>query len=174
MPRRTYEQSFDELSEAANVVGEPRPAPTRPPRHDDEDPGPSLLRAQLADVDFFDLTLPGLFVTRSELRGVSFAGSNLSLSTMHWSDFVRCDFSGCDLSGCDLRGNTFEDCSFAGADLGTADLRYSSFTRCNVAGARLAGTRLTREQGGLLELTEAQAPVVDWHDDEDPGTGLPP
>jgi hypothetical protein len=172
MHRRSYEQSFDDLSEATGVVGDPRPRPERPPRHDDPEPGPSLLRVQVAETDFLDLTLPGLFVTGSDFRKVSFAGSDLSLSTMHWSDFSQCDFGGCDLSRADLRGCTFEDCSFAAADLQGADLRHSSFSRCDFSGARLGGARLAREHETVLELEPSQAESVDWQ--EPGGSSLPP
>lgn len=170
--RRSYEQSFAELSEAANVVGEPRPAPSRPPRHDDPEPGPSLLHAELEGVDFLDLTLPGLFMTHCQLRGVSFTGSDLRLSTLHWTDFAHCDFSGCDLSQADLRGCTFEDCSFAAADLQSADLRHASFARCDMQHARLGGARLSREQAELLGLAADQLAGVHWQDDGN--TELPP
>jgi uncharacterized protein YjbI with pentapeptide repeats len=172
MTRRSYEQSFDDLTEATSVVGDPRPRPERCPRHDDPDPGPSLLRVQVADTDFLDLTLPGLFVTGSDFRQVSFAGSDLSLSTMHWSDFSGCDFADCDLSRTDLRGCTFEACSFAGADLRGADLRHSSFGHCSFRAARLDGALLAREHEAVLDLEPAQAASVAWQDPG--GAELPP
>lgn len=169
MGRKGYEQSLHELGESAEVLGEMRERVEQRPRFDDADPGPSLLRAHLENVDFLDLTLPGLYVGRSELRDVSFAGSDLHLSTVNWTDLTRCDLAGCDLAGSDLRGNTFEECSFGSADLSGADLRCSAFQDCDFAGARMEGAILTRDQATTLSLSEGQRAAVAWTDE----AGLP-
>ena len=77
--RKSYQESFAALTEAAEIVGEPRPVVTRPPRADDLEFGPSIFRVLVEGADLSDLTLPGLYVARSELRRLFFAGSRPSL-----------------------------------------------------------------------------------------------
>jgi uncharacterized protein YjbI with pentapeptide repeats len=169
--RKSYAASFEELSEAVELVGEPRPEVLRPPRHDDRDVGPTIFRYAVSSVDLFDLTLPGLFVGRSELRHVSFTGSDLHNSTLNWNDVQACDFSGCDLSGSDLRGCSFESCSFASADLARADLRHSAFSDCDFRDAKLDGVILSGDQGRALGLAEDQSRRVAWTDEPDEPQG---
>jgi hypothetical protein len=128
--RRSYEDSLAELRGCVEILGDPQPRVTRPPRHDDEDLGPSIFRTLVEDVALEDLTLPGLYVGRSELKRVSFRGSDLHLSSLNWSDIRDCDFSASDLSGADLRACEFVRCTFAGGDLSSADLRGSGFHGC--------------------------------------------
>jgi len=119
--------------------------------------------------DFSSITLPGLFVGRTSLLYVSFAGSDLARSTFNWSDFTGCDFSGCNLAGSDLRACTFRDCSFDGADLRDVDLRRSSLKSCTFKSARMAGCKLGKVGvlSGLLgglRLAADQRAEVDWSD----------
>jgi BTB/POZ domain-containing protein KCTD9 len=165
---RPYAESFALLQERLELIGEPRPEVSRPPRHDDEEPGPSIFRYVAEDEDFMALTLPGFFVGRSSLVNVSFTGSDLRLSTFNWSDFTACDFSGCNLAGSDLRTCRFNDCSFENADLTSADLRRSAFRSCNFTGSRMAGTKIVRASwlsrlvGRGLGLTREQRAEVTW------------
>src|SRR5712692_375206 len=99
------------------------PLPERAPRHDDKQLGVSFFRTQIADVTLDGLTLPRTFFARSEIRGVSFRGTDLSESTANWNDFIDVDFSSADLSRADLRGSIFERVSFRGAVLRGTDLR---------------------------------------------------
>src|SRR6266478_3881575 len=78
------------------------PLPDRPPRHDDEKLGVGFFRTRLADVALDGLTLPRNFFGRSEIRRVSFRGSDLSESTANWNDFIDVDFSSADLSCADF------------------------------------------------------------------------
>lgn len=162
--RRSYAESFTVLAEAVEIVGDPKPDVARPPRHDDADFGPSIFRALVASTDLSELTLPGLYVGRSELRQVFFADSDLHLSTFNWNDLVDCSFYLCDLSGSDLRACVFERCSFTRADLSRADLRHSTFGGCDFTGANLAGATLHDSQREIVHLSEEQAAAVVWTD----------
>lgn len=170
---RSYAESFALLHERLELIGEARPEVSRPPRHDDEQPGPSIFRSVARDEDFQTLTLPGLFVGRSSLVNVSFAGSDLRLSTFNWSDFAYCDFAGCNFAGSDLRACRFSNCSFEDADLENTDLRRSEFRSCNFTGARMAGAKVVRASwlsrlvGGGLRLSREQSGEVTW---SGPGT----
>jgi uncharacterized protein YjbI with pentapeptide repeats len=181
--RAGYQDSFAALKDRVDIIGEPQPSVTRPPRHDDEVLGPSMFRLRVADVSLENLTLRGLFVGRSTLKSISFRDSDLQLSAFNWSDIVDCDFSGADLKGADLRACRFERCSFRGADLSGSDLRISSFDRCLFEGASLRGARLRRRPKALgflktgpdqtgLALSDAQRSDVEWCPDApEPGGG---
>jgi uncharacterized protein YjbI with pentapeptide repeats len=163
--RRSYHESFTVLNEAVEIVGEPRPVVTRPPRADDLEFGPSIIRTLVEGADLSDLTLPGLYVGRSELRRVFLAGSDLRLSTFNWNDVSACSFYRCDLSGADLRACNFERCSFTQAELTQADMRHSTFRDCDFTGARLGGTLLLPSQRALLLLSTEQDAVIAWSDE---------
>ena len=171
--RMPYDQSFAILTERVEIIGDPQPGVTRPPRHDDEAPGPSIFRQMLVNVSLTDLTLPGLYIGRSELKHVSFSGSDLQLATFNWSDLVDCDFSGADLSGADLRSCRFVRCLFRSTNLAGTDLRGSSFEWCAFVDAVLAAAKLHRRPRVLgflklgadqanLPLSSAQRREIDW------------
>jgi uncharacterized protein YjbI with pentapeptide repeats len=114
-----------------------------------------------------------LFVGRSELRRVSFVGSDLHLSTLNWNDFVECDFTECDLSRCDLRSSQFVRCKFDGADLSGADLRAATFEDCSFRGTSLRGALLYKKPRSFglfksgsdqtsLQLSKSQSSSVNW------------
>jgi uncharacterized protein YjbI with pentapeptide repeats len=181
--RADYESSLAVLSERVEITGDPRPAVTSPPRHDDQTPGPSIFRLRIEDVSLKDLTLRGLYVGRSELKKVSFRDSDLQVSTFNWSDLVECEFSDADLAGADLRACHFVRCDFRGANLSAADLRLSGFDDCTFEGANTQGTRLYRrprllglvrvgaDQTGLY-LTDRQRRAAEWRSDApEPGGG---
>jgi len=138
------------------------PLPERPPRYDDEDLGVSFFRTRLADVALDGLTLPRTFFGRSEIRSVSFRGSDLSESTANWSDFIDVDFSAADLSRADFRASILERVNFRGAMLRGADLRQTTLRGCAFDGADMTGARLTRGFGWLLRLSREQRAVIDW------------
>ena len=171
--RRTYGESFAILRERVEIVGEPRPIVERPPRHDDEDVGPSIVRAAIDDVALDALTLSGLYVGRSELRNISFRDTDLRLATFNWSDLLDCDFTGADLSGADLRACRFERCVFRSANLARTDVRGSTFELCTFEAASLDRAKLYRTPRllGLLKrgrdqtnlpLSETQRRDVEW------------
>ena len=141
---RTYAESFQLLSTQLELIGDPRPDVASPPRHDDPAPGPTIFRYIVDDADLSSITLPGLYVGRSSLTNVSFAGGDLRLSTSNWSNFMTCDFSGCNLAGADLRACVFQGCSFGNADLRGVDLRHSTFQACSFTGARLQDAKVVR------------------------------
>ncbi|MFN7139646.1 MAG: pentapeptide repeat-containing protein, partial [Limisphaerales bacterium] len=117
---------------------------------------------QLADARLEGLTLPRTFFGRSEIRGVSFRGTDLSESTGCWNDFVDVDFGEADLSEVDLRGSIFRRVSFRCAVLRGADLRRTSFSGCTFADADLTGAKLTRSLLWLFRLSSAQHRSIDW------------
>jgi uncharacterized protein YjbI with pentapeptide repeats len=139
---KSYEESFRELTDCVEIIGEPRPTVDKPPRHDDDPSGPSIFRSRVEDVTLADLRLPGLYVGRSELRRVSFRGSDLHFSAINWNDVVECDFRGTDLSGADLRATRFARCNFSKANLSGADLRGAEFDSCSFEGAMMRGAIL--------------------------------
>src|ERR1051325_2666882 len=111
--------------------------PARAPRYDDEELGVGFFRTRLADARLEGLALPRTFFGRSEIRGVSFRGSDLSQSTACWNDFIDVDFGEADLSEADLRASIFQRVSFRGAVLRGADLRRTSYTGCTFSDADL-------------------------------------
>jgi uncharacterized protein YjbI with pentapeptide repeats len=149
------------------------PMPARPPRYDDEVLGVGFFRTLLADAKLEGLTLPRTFFGRSEIRSVSFRGTDLSESTANWNDFIEVDFSSADLSRADLRASVFERVGFGGASLRGADLRHAIFTDCSFTDADFTGAKLARESGSLLSLSPVQRSVIEWHADqgEEPGGG---
>ena len=161
--RKPYGESCQFLKDQQLLDGDTLPGlPARAPRYDDEDLGVSFFRTQLSGARLEGLTLPRTFFGRSEIRGVSFRGSDLSQSTACWNDFVDVDFGEADLSEADLRASIFQRVSFRGAILRGADLRRTSFTGCTFAGADLAGAKLSRSFTWLFRLSSTQRRAVDW------------
>lgn len=173
--RRNYEESCRELQQLGWLkAGSIPPLPSRRPRYDDPEPlGMEFFRTGLSDDRFEDLTLPRTFFGRSEIRGMSFKGTDLSESTLCWNDFISVDFYECDLSNSDLRAALFEKVNFSGANLNQTDLRRSDFQDCDFSGANLQGTKLTKPQSFRLNLSAEQEAQVDWQisDGEEPDGG---
>jgi uncharacterized protein YjbI with pentapeptide repeats len=142
--------------------------PPQAPRFDDERLGVSFFRMRLADVELAGLTLPRTFLGRSEVRGVSFRGTDLSESTANWNDFIDVDFSSADLSHADLRASVFERVSFCRAILCGADLRRAAFRKCDFADADMTGAKITRAVTWLLRLSRDQRRTVDWQSNPGP------
>lgn len=189
MRRPSYIDSVGILKDRAGIIGDALPVVDRVPRPGDEVLGPSIFRTLLEDVSLDGLTIPGLYVGRSRLRRVSFAGSELRLAAFNWCDIVGCSFEDADLTGADLRACEFVACSFARAKLSKVDLRCSTFAGCWFDGANLEGALLYRRPGllGMLprlvvvprlglqvdpRLTQAQRDQVRWcADAPEPGGG---
>ena len=181
--RAKYDASFAVLKERVDIIGDPRPYVTTPPRHDDDAPGPSIFRLRVEGVALTGLTLRGLYVGRSELRDVSFRDSDLQCVAFNWSDFVGCDFSSADLTGADLRACRFTRCHFRASDFTAADLRLSTFDGCAFESAIMVGTRLYRRPRILgfvkvgpdqtsVPLTTEQRKQAEWTSDApEPGGG---
>jgi len=115
-----------------------------------------LFRLHLRQTDLSDLTLPRLFVGRSELNSVWFTNTAFDGAELCWNNFNRCDFSHASLRNADLRRSVFTECSFFKADLSGADLRGVEFTHCQFQGARFGGARLERWLGISAELRRRQ------------------
>ena len=139
------------------------PLPDRAPRHDDGRAGVSFFRTRVSDVALERLTLPRTFFARSEIRSVSFRGTDLSESTANWNDFVDVDFTSADLSRADLRASNFQRVSFRDAVLRGADLRRATLRGCTFTHADMTGAKLSRAAAWLFRLSRAQRAVVDWH-----------
>ena len=144
----SYSDSIALLKERVEIIGDALPEVVRVPRPDDDPFGPSLFRMGLEGAELAGLCLRGLYVSRSELKRVSFAGSDLQLAAFNWSDLIDCDFSGVDLRQADMRSSAFSRCRFDRAALDGADLRGTRFDSCSFAGATLAQAKLQR--GGAL------------------------
>lgn len=177
----TYAESVTILKERADVVGIALPEVTRVPRPDDDPFGPSIFRMGLVDVDLSGLSLPGLYVSRSQLERVRFVEAELRLAAFNWDDILDCDFTGADLRKAELRCSRFLRCRFDGVLFQEADLRGSEFESCTFAGSRFDGALLQR--GGplgwlgigrrqeVLPLSAQQRGAARWSDDapEAPG-----
>jgi uncharacterized protein YjbI with pentapeptide repeats len=162
MKLSSYDESLARFTDITGHDARAKPHVTSRPRYDDEDPGPSLFRTLLADCSLERMTLPGLFVGRSELSRVSFTASDLHLSTFCWNDLTQCWFDRCDLADSDLRSSNFNRCDFSHANLTRCDLRHSSFEECRFDGAVLAGAVASEDQRGPLGLSDEQSGAVSW------------
>jgi uncharacterized protein YjbI with pentapeptide repeats len=161
--RKPYPESCAILQSQGLLKAGALPAlPERSPRHDDEQLGVSFFRARLGDVALDNLTLPRTFFGRSEIRGVSFQGTDLSESTANWNNFIDVDFCGADLSKADLRASLFERVNFRNTILRGADLRRATLRGCTFTDADLTGAKLTRSFVCLFRLSRAQRAVIDW------------
>lgn len=181
--RASYGDSISVLKGRVEIMGDVQAEVSRPPRHDDDELGPSVFRMLVEDVDLASLTIPGLYVGRSALRRISFQGSDLHLSTFNWSDLAECNFGETDLSHSDLRACIFVRCLFRGADLAQADLRGSTFKDCNFDGAAMRGATLSQGPRLLrlfrlgsdqtsLPLSALQRAEVTWSGEKsEPGGG---
>lgn len=167
MKRSSYDESLARFTAITGHDARAKPEVTARPKYDDDDPGPSLFRTLLEDCSLERMTLPGLFVGRSELERVSFTASDLHLSTMCWNDFARCWFDKCDLTDSDLRSSRFTNCDFRKADMTRCDLRHSTFEACRFDGAILAGATASEDQREALGLSNQQLREVSW---KAPGT----
>jgi len=164
MPERiSYTESCRVLQSKEILGPEELPAlPGRSPRQDDGQLGVSFFRTRLTDVALDGLTLPRTFFGRSEIRGVSFRGTDLSESTANWNDFVDVDFGSADLSRVDFRASIFERVSFRGAVLRGADLRSVTFRDCTFTDADMNNVKLTRGLAWYFRLSLQQRSLIDW------------
>jgi len=169
MPNKlSYEDSCRTLQRQQVIEqGDIPPLPRQSPRYDDEEPlGVNFFRTQLTDATFEHLTLPRTFLSRSEIRGVSFRDADISESTANWNDFIDADFTLADVSRCDFRGCIFRRTQFTGASLRGTDFRHCSFTDCDFAGADVEGAKLTRETAATLRLSSEQKRAIDMQRDD--------
>ena len=70
---RPYAESFALLRERVELPGDFRSEVSRPPRHDDERPGPSIFK----DCSFRDADLRDADLRRSKFQSCNFTGSRL-------------------------------------------------------------------------------------------------
>jgi len=167
--RVSYEESCRLLqSQGFLDAGDIPSLPARAPHFDDEQIGISFFRTRLADVKLDGLTLPRVFFGRSEIRNVSFRGTDLSESTANWNDFIDVDFSGADLSRADLRASIFDRVSFRGANLCGVDLRWATFRKCDFTGTDMTDAKATRAFTWLLRSSRHQRRTIDWQTDSGP------
>jgi hypothetical protein len=167
-----YDRSFALLRERAGLAGNPRPRVRRRPQCDEDPPGPSLYRTAVSDQRLERITLPGLYIGRSNVTDTTVAGAVLHHSTFNWSDFRNVDFSRCDLRDSDVRACRFESCSFTRANLSQCDLRGSAFLGCDFAGTKLNKALLLESQRKELPLSPEQEASVRWTEEhEEPAGG---
>jgi len=162
LERLSYPESYRRAKNTFELFGNPKPEISARPRHDDDDPGPSILRYRLVDCDLSHLTLYGLFIGRSELRKVTFRDTDMHLSTFCWNDFVECDFTEANLQGSDLRSSIFTSCIFRNTNLEGCDLRHSTFEKCVFQESKMSGAILTHGQRPTLKLSRDQRKGVRW------------
>ena len=166
--RSTYAESFQRFVNITGGDGELRPSVERRPHHDEDPLGPTLFRMRLEDCAVERMTLPGLYVCRSDLRRVSFTGSDLHLSTLCWNDFRGCWFDACDLQDTDFRASWFIRCQFSNSDLSDCDLRRATFDDCDFTNTVLRNARASRSQRALLPLNDEQVAAMKWDDEPGP------
>ncbi len=166
--RHDYDESFRIAQEALGLEGEPIEDVTKRPAHNDEQLGPSLFRTGAGDAQVQNLTLPGLFVGRSELRDLRMTNCDLRLSTFCWNDFTGCVFDRSILRAADFRDSNYLRCSFVDTDLREADFRRTFFEQCDFTGADLTGAIATPDFTDLVSLTETQHQQIQWADDPGP------
>jgi uncharacterized protein YjbI with pentapeptide repeats len=138
--------------------------PEKPPRHDDDVLGVSFFRTALAECTLENLTLPRTFFGRSNIRGVSFRGSDLSESVACWNDFTDVDFSLVDLSKADLRASLFKNVNFHSANLRNVDFRHATFQKCIFINADLTGAKFLRGFRWIFILSSSQRRSIHWQD----------
>ncbi len=138
--------------------GQPQ-MPDGMPHPDDATMGLEFFRTLLQDEDLSSLTMPRLYLARSEFLRVRWQNSDLSESRCCWNDFRDCDFRDACLAGADLRASNFSGCDFERADLSEADLRHARFENCRFDRATLQGAILSRGQN-----LKASLAGVDWRE----------
>lgn len=170
--RKNYEASCLLLQQDYLEAGDVPPIPEHLPQYDDREPlGVNFFRTSIDGDNLSNLTLPRTFFCRSEIKNVSFQGTDLSESNLCWNDFMGVNFSFSLLAGSDLRASLFSNTSFQTADLSGADLRQSRFVSCTFTGARMIGTILTVAQGTMLPLSDQQRAEIAWADQDGPEPG---
>ncbi len=143
--RKPYKESCKFLQGQKLLEADALPElPERAPRYNDEHLGVSFFRTVLAGARLENLTLPRSFFGRSQIREVSFRGTDLMESTLCWNEFVDVDFGEADLSRADLRASIFQRVNFRAAVLRGADLRRGTFRGCTFADADVTAAKLTR------------------------------
>jgi BTB/POZ domain-containing protein KCTD9 len=173
MARLSYEDSCRRLQGKYIDSGAVPPMPERMPHPDDDGTsGARFFRTLIGEgEDMSNLTLSRSFFGRSEVRKVSFRGSDFTESYFCWNDFVDIDFTDAILASSDLRASDFTRVKFVNADLRKADLRRSSFNGCDFSGAQLDGSTLTRRQGDKLKLSDDQRSAINWVSEDGPEPG---
>ena len=167
MPRVSYEDSYRALQKRKLVEpGDVPPLRYDPPRHNDETPGLRFFNSMVGRIKLEHLTLPRIFISRSEFRSTSFKGADLSQSIANWNDFIGVNFTEADLSGSDFRACVFNGVKFKNANLAGVDFRYCGFAKCDFTGADVTDMKLAQKAGRSLQLTPDQQSVVDWQADD--------
>lgn len=170
-PLLSYDESIAALQDRG-IIGteESPPMPSQMPTPADSDPlGLSFYRMGFENgADLSGLSIPRTFFGRSEIKDVSFVGTNLNESNLRWNDIVDVDFTGASLVGADLRASDYIRVCFDAADLCSADLRYSNYESCSFAGAKMKGALLAEDQRSELGLSRAQIEEITWQPDHGP------
>lgn len=127
--------------------------------------GADLSEATFAATDLSRAALTGLVFLKMDLRGVTFAGADLSQCS-----FLETDVSGVDFSGAKLEQATFLKCAGEGAVFASANLTAARFVQGCVferavfrqallspgalRGSRLAGSDFTEARLGAADMSE--------------------
>ena len=82
--------------------------------------------------------LPGMSLTRADLRGANLAGANLFEAELREADLFEANLWGADLSGADLRGADLTGVNLAGAQLGPEIRECWGFPQAQVSEDQLA------------------------------------
>lgn len=118
-----------------------------------------FFRTAWEDADLANLTIPRLYINRSDLQQVSFRNSDLNQSFMCWNDFVDCDFTDADLTCCDMRRSLFRGCKFIRCKMVAAYLSGSEFDDCDFTDADLRGAIIDTDTD--IDLTDEQMNVLE-------------
>ncbi len=163
--RLTYAESFHVAEETLAIMGEPIPNVLKQPAYDDEELGPSLFRTLVEEFTVENLTLPGFFIGRSEIRQLAMRNCDLRLSCFCWNDFFSCSFANSILQATDFRDSNYLRCDFTDTDLREADLRRTFFEQCDFSGANLTGAIAIPNFASMVNLTEEQHHQIQWTED---------
>jgi hypothetical protein len=148
--------------------------PQRMPLPDDEIPdGVEFFRTKLGGENghrelLENLTIPGMFICRSELSHLSMKNTDLSGSFICWNDIVDVNFEDSDLQSCDFRCNLIKTVSFKRANLSHADLRHCTIEDCDFSGALMKACKIPTRIFPSLRLSVEQRADATVSDDEGP------
>ena len=126
----------------------------------------TFYRVLISDEKYEERYLLKTLFGRSLLENVSFRNSDLSGSTLTWSDFINVNFSYANLSNSDLRSSVFENVDFSNSNLSNSDLRGLDLKTCNLSGAIMTSAKATHELKNQNVLSPKQIQEIEWHDDE--------
>lgn len=103
----------------------------------------SMARANLLGADLADVSMPGIDLTRANLRKVDAAGAVLTGADLSLADFTGANLADVNLKGAILTGTDFTEADLSGANL----------IDCDLAQAKLGGAKMALAVTGRGEVS---------------------